>query len=66
MGQGSTVTRYQFPCLLISHPIFAEFERRMFRTYIFGPLHFINLRVGVYDAIKVDIRTLENIFPVQV
>ena len=38
----------------------------MFRTYIFGPLHFINLRVGVYDAIKVDIRTLENIFPVQV
>lgn len=38
----------------------------MLRTYVFGPLHFINLRVGVYDAIKVDIRTLENIFPVQV
>ena len=38
----------------------------MLLTHIFGPLHFINLRVGIYDAIKVDIRPLEHILLVQV
>ena len=46
--------------------IFVKFKSRLLRTYIFSPLHFINLRVGVYDAIKVDIRSLEDILPVQV